>query len=901
MNDKKNLIIIKGEDKTLQIECCKSIAGKREVTFTNGKKYTYSYSNVIWLSSPEEINPEITAIYKDGIPISGIEKILKFDEKIKIFFKNGYIQMYDTNQLQMEETALNDREASKCFSYLKELAGRVSISFDDGISLLKKQYDYIKIINKNSVMSNYLICKDIKRNMNRELNPIFPFGFNISQKEAIEKSLHNQISIIEGPPGTGKTQTILNIIANAIINDKTVAVVSNNNSATANVVEKMNKYNMDFITAYLGNNDNKNEFFNSQTGKYPMSEEWNINDEEAGKIKDYLIKEQDKLSRKLEEKNRLSDLKKQISDEMIEEEYFKTYEIQNKCEIKGYKSFFRLTSDNIMSLLVEYKTCIKDNGRIRLKDKIRFFVKYGIVSFKFYKNPHENIADFLNQMFYKLKREELEKEIYSLEKCLEKYNFEEAMKLYSENSMKLLKKKLYRKYGKNGERKIFDGSILWRNFNEFIREYPVILSTTHSLRKCAAENYLFDYVIIDEASQVDIITGALALSCGKNAVIVGDLKQLPNVVTGEIKKISDNVFEKYSLKECYRYSENSILSSVSSLFENIPKTLLREHYRCSPKIIDFCNKKFYNDELIILTEENNSCEPLKVYKTVRGNHARGNFNQRQIDIILEEVIPKLEDDQSIGIISPYRDQCNELKKIVDNGNIQIDTVHKYQGREKDIVILSTVSNKINDFVDDSSIINVAVSRAVKQLIVVVSDDDSFNRNSNIGDLIKYIDYNNFDIVNSSVYSVFDLLYSSYSEKLLEFNKKHKKVSEYDSENIINVLIDKVLKMEEFNDLGKVMHQPLKMLVKDREKLSADELKYAMNILTHTDFLIYNKFNKLPVLVIEVDGYAFHEGNEKQLKRDKMKDEILRKIEVPILRLKTNGSGEEERIIDALRK
>lgn len=68
---------------------------------------------------------------------------------------------------------------------------------------------------------------------------IFSFGFNISQKDATEKAMMNQISIIEGPPGTGKTQTILNIIANAYIEGKSVAVISNNNSATSNVFEKL--------------------------------------------------------------------------------------------------------------------------------------------------------------------------------------------------------------------------------------------------------------------------------------------------------------------------------------------------------------------------------------------------------------------------------------------------------------------------------------------------------------------------------------------------------------------------------------------------------------------------------------------------------------------------------------
>ena len=49
-----------------------------------------------------------------------------------------------------------------------------------------------------------------------------------------------------------------------------------------------------------------------------------------------------------------------------------------------------------------------------------------------------------------------------------------------------------------------------------------------------------------------------------------------------------------------------------------------------------------------------------------------------------------------------------------------------------------------------------------------------------------------------------------------------------------------------------------------------------NVLTHTDFVIFNKLDKMPVLVVEVDGYAFHANNPRQLERDKMKDAILQK-------------------------
>ncbi len=63
--------------------------------------------------------------------------------------------------------------------------------------------------------------------------------------------------------------------------------------------------------------------------------------------------------------------------------------------------------------------------------------------------------------------------------------------------------------------------------------------------------------------------------------------------------------------------------------------------------------------------------------------------------------------------------------------------------------------------------------------------------------------------------------------------------------------------------------------------------------THTDFVIFNKMDKIPLLVVEVDGYAFHANNPKQLERDKMRDAILGKYDIPILRIRTNESGEKQ--------
>jgi len=142
-------------------------------------------------------------------------------------------------------------------------------------SFLSKQYGKITCISPSSCLAKYLHPSVLHSRLHVPML-LFPFGFNLSQKIATEKAFTEMISVIEGPPGTGKTQTILNIIANAIINKKTVAVVSNNNSATANVLEKLQKYGVDFIAAYLGNKENKENFFAEQTQTYPDFTKWQM-------------------------------------------------------------------------------------------------------------------------------------------------------------------------------------------------------------------------------------------------------------------------------------------------------------------------------------------------------------------------------------------------------------------------------------------------------------------------------------------------------------------------------------------------------------------------------------------------------------------------------------------------
>ena len=900
MNIEKNLILIKGEDKTEEISRCTYDESKWQVEFAKGKTYAYNYPNVQWLKVSVSLPPATTVVYQNNQPLSGVEKIFDFGDYIRICFVTSYKKVYRRQEITIEQSCLNNPNAHNSFEYLKQLAEKVSVTNEEDSSFLSKQYEKITHVSPSSVLAKYLYPTALNSPQHGQM-PIFPFGFNLSQKSATEKALTEQISVIEGPPGTGKTQTILNIIANAIINEKTVAVVSNNNAATENVLEKLQKYGVDFIAAYLGNKDNKEKFFAEQTQTYPNMTTWVMDATGYKAIKAALEASGKELEEMLKAKNMVAILKQELSALAVEKEYFNIYYNETSEGIAPYRSLYKHNSDSVMELWLDYQRTAEKDNPVTLIYKLKNLLRYGIVSFSFYKNSNEKVIAYFQKLYYERRAKELNERIQGLTKRLKSYQFDTAIKEYSANSLKLFKAKLAERFLKHKERMLFTKESLWKDFGSFIIEYPVVLSTTHSLRSCASANYLFDYVIMDEASQVDIVTGALALSCAKNIIIVGDLKQLPNVVSNKISKETSQIFERFALNTAYHYAENSMLSSIAKLYKNVPKTLLKEHYRCHPKIIGFCNQKFYNNELIVLTEENGREKPLVVYKTAKGNHARGNYNQRQIDVILEEVLPEqIVDDskQSVGIISPYRLQTDKLKEAIGKRNIEVDTVHKYQGREKDVIILTTVVNEVNEFVDNPNLINVAVSRAVDKLIVVVSDNEKIV-NSNIGDLVRYIEYNNFEIINSNIYSVFDLLYHSYSERLLSIMKKRKKVSDYESENLMNFVIEKVLNLPEFQNLARVMHQPLKMLIRNPEKLDENECRFAKNVLTHTDFIIFNKLDKMPVLVVEVDGYAFHANNPRQLERDRMKDRILQKYGIPILRIKTNESGEEIKLRNKL--
>lgn len=874
-----------------------------QICFTPSKiddPYMYSLPRVKVLYPKSILDPRSVVIRKNGLCFNNVQTLVRYDGYLTVCFKNGRQSVYDMTGISIERNTFVDARPNQVMHYLQDLAASDELVDDHGNHILKSRYDSIEMIPSDTLLANYL-SGDLPGSQASTPKPhIYPFGLNESQKKAVEKSFSDRLSIIQGPPGTGKTQTILNVIANNIIQGRTTAVVSNNASAVENVLEKMEKHDLGFLCALLGKKDVKNAFFVNQE---PYPEElsaWLIPSDVRNQLMSEVVSAVEALGQRFHEKERLAEVKMLVAAYQREYQYFREYAAEYDNAI--YDSHVHLpSSEKLVRLWVREESRIENQRPIGFLYQLYVRVFFGSAGLMFVHQGDESVVPMLQDAFYRAKLQELRTEANALEKNLEAFDFNGVMKHVEELSMAVFKAYLCERFS-SGVRRVFEAKDLFGKPDEFTQEYPVVLSTTFSLISSLNSRYMYDSVLMDESSQINIPTGALALANARNAVIVGDQMQLANVVKNQRRKDTDALWSKHNVSTCYRYSTHSFLTSILELWPNLEPTFLREHYRCHPKIIDFCNKMYYGESLVIMTEDHGEEDVLAFHRTVPGNFQRGYANRRQVAVLCEEVLPGLRGSgiKDVGIIAPYNEQVDKLKVELGESRT-IATIHKFQGRENEAIILTTVQDTIDDFVGNPSMVNVAVSRAKKKLRVIASQNQKGRKDSGIEELARYIEYNGFEIVQSSIRSVFDLLYRVYDNERRAYLKRYKKVSRFDSENLMAAVLTDMLSREEFVRISFSCHVGLATLIGDEVRLSREEHKYAFNPRTHVDFLLYREMNKQPLLAIEVDAWRYHHEGTEQYVRDRMKDGILERCGLKFVRLDTDDKGEVGKVESALRE
>lgn len=842
--------------------------------------FNYNKGRLLYLSKPERIDIVDKGLYIQDKHITNVAELLRFTDGHHTFYRvtytNGSVENLGGRGVYVTRTPI-DKIGSSLWDYLRKLADETGLMADDKTNLLSKQYELVDVKRDNVPLAQFLGDKTKLRTYRLPKQVYYAFGCNISQKKAVEAALTHQVSVIQGPPGTGKTLTILNIIANLLIAGKTVLVVSNNNSAVNNVAEKLEQEGLGFIVAKLGSVQKKEEFVAGQQ-PLPHMSSWHI--DASSSVKQWVKDALNNVSQGFSAQLRQAELRAEY-DALLKEATYNEKLATNSIDCDW---LYSKSSSKIMELLSYYQ--IRQSKQIpSVFFRIKWALKLGLPMFSFLQKDVSDVIASLENAYYIVRKAEIEKELQSVESTLQSVDIKENLRLLRDYSLQILKNEIAEHY-RVDTRTAFTIKNIKAKTEDLLREYPVVLSTTYSAKSCISKDMVFDYVIMDEASQVDIKTGALALSCAMNAVIVGDDKQLPNVVSQEEALALQAIQLTYKVDDRYNEITHSFLQSCVEVFKDIPVTLLREHYRCHPKIIEFCNQHFYNGELVAMTDDNGEDNVLQVVQTVEGNHARGHFNQREIDVIVQEVLPQCADSGSIGIITPYRQQADEINKAL--GKDIASTVHKYQGRECDTIIMSMVDNKPTEFSDDSNLLNVAISRA-KTHLYVVTNSNEMPKESNLAQLIDYVRYNNFEVRQSEVSSVFDLLYKQYTSQRLDFLANKPVVSDYISENLFYNML-----MEAITALGLVhidvlCHYPVVRFISDWSLLTEEEKAFASNRLSHVDFLVYNSLTKRPLLVIEVDGWYYHKRQGGQVTRDALKDKLLAKFGLPLHRILTTDT------------
>ncbi|MDT3720925.1 AAA domain-containing protein [Pseudomonas oryzihabitans] len=718
---------------------------------------------------------------------------------------------------------------------------------------------------------------------------IYPFGLNESQLAAVEQAFRAQVSMIEGPPGTGKTQTILNIIANILLRGQTVAVLSNNNAAVENVYEKLDKCGLGYLFAKLGKQENREDFFAALPA-------WPSSDPEPTPTLEEIQALLARLKQHLHDYNRAAQLQIELDELIIEQRYLQQWQadngVQSPVSLTRYGLSPRKTTD-----LMAYLNHLGEQ-RIRLKDRVELLFNFRIVRTKPLAEGDARLALFhgLQMHYYEKAVQAKSAELQACRESLARGNFSAMLDELKTSSMRHLKQQLHSLPQPSNN---FDAKTYRQQFDSFLKRFPILGSGTHSIVNSIAPGTILDYVIIDEASLQDIVPGILPLGCAKNLIVVGDNRQLAHIPVKLGLPAPDEAYD------CERYS---LLDSCIKVFrETLPRTLLKEHYRCHPRIIQFCNQQFYDNALVPMTADKGEA-PLRLVITAQGNHARQNTNLRELDSLLkvldEDGEPLGMDGDGRGFIAPFRAQV-KLSGTCLPADFVKDTVHKFQGRECDEIVFSTVLDKKRynqehkrlTFVDDPRMINVAVSRAKHRFTLVTGDAVFAGNNSHIAALIRYVIYYAQDtqIVRAPVVSAFDLLYREYDQSLAQLNARLRPAdSRYKSEQIAAQLLREALTNPACHAL--TVHDQVKLdQVAAPSNPDITDSERAFMRRSSCDFVIYFRVGKIPVGVIEVDG-GYHDRPD-QAARDALKDGILAKSGVPVLRLRTVESRIEERIAE----
>lgn len=505
-------------------------------------------------------------------------------------------------------------------------------------------------------------------------------GINLDQLVAIDNAMRYPVTYVQGPPGTGKTTTILNTIITGFFNEKTILVSSYNNHPMDGVYKKIRKLEykgskIPFPAIRLGNNEvtltalAEIKYLYLQTKGTVIAEDSLTKKKKRKELQvESLSLLLTKYEHKLDLLERKETLRKLISDEP-------SLSLSIEIQTKQLKE----VDDELASI-----------GNITDEDALAFT-----------ETNNEDFITYLNFTSAMYIQRLGEPKYEPLLNILEIENDDEKVAAFNH-------------YLADEE-----------NLRRFMRVFPIIITTNLSAFHLGLPRPYFDLTIMDEASQCDLATGLIPIIRGENLLLVGDPQQLNPVISLD-PKVNARLMTRYRVSSEYDYVANSVYKTFIAADSISEEILLSCHYRCHKKIIDFNNRKYYNNKLQIKTPiKDNAPSPL-VYIDCPISVTDGkNTSMGEVQEIINYV--KTHSNENIGIITPFVRQKESINFALQENNIDnvtCGTVHAFQGDEKNVILFSTAltdetSPKTYEWLkNNKELINVAVSRAAQSLVVL---------------------------------------------------------------------------------------------------------------------------------------------------------------------------------------
>lgn len=689
------------------------------------------------------------------------------------------------------------------------------------------------LINALTDESSEISRNPIEDEIQKIIDKHIPISLSNCQIQGIKNAWCNEISYIQGPPGTGKSHTICAIVLSAIAMNKKVLVLSQKTAALQVVNKKIEPFLSDgdglLGVCYYDTNARKkikdycNYLRNETSNSTRFFEKFSVN-------KKYLLEYENQLSEKLveleAEKNKLNNvLEKQrffldtnniflTELKRLDKDFFKIpkgFQFKRIKEEKKYlkaiekiEKIWEINSNNLSSKLFVHK--FKEHLKIKFKTPNNWlnentlpnfsksFIKVNILFTEVQSKSNQLNID-ANSIRKIIKN--LETDILALQKKITKLNYKKNVFENVSNDSYQREIDKFNGMLTNVNSRLIDKKMKEIDFKKITDVIPFWTAEIRHLGHLfPLTPDLFDLVIVDEASQVNLAEILPAFYRGKKLCIVGDHQQLSLKAAGLNFSLGKNfdelTWEKYN-RELMRYqtatkkkltvTQASILDFIKSDDYNVipAEIMLDEHFRSLPKLAKYTSKQFYKDDenpdgkLKIMTEtpdkvsiecckainvqgrrenETNSkvviAEAEEVVKIIQGLTSSNNldlFYTTTTQYTLPKHIDK--NDFTIGVISMIRDQCKKIEELIDEHlphldsdyDLMIGTPEEFQGNERDIMIFSlcldTDCKRGQGHYQDAKRLNVATSRAKSFTYFVYSPfDRTFN------EIYKYLNYIN---------------------------------------------------------------------------------------------------------------------------------------------------------------